>query len=591
MKTSQLEHNGLAASPGIAIGRAYFLDRDHVVPVKISLEEGEVEKEVRRFKEAIRKSSEEVRTMRGRASQVMGEKHLYLFDTHALLLQDEFLVDGTIRTIREEKINAEWAFHLSAMKCIGLFNETENEYLRERKNDIEHVKNKVLLNLLGMAEESLADLKDPVIIVAHDLQPSDIVQMDKSKVLGFITEIGGKASHVGIMASALEIPAVVGISVQEMGAMNGDPVILDGFAGKIYIHPAPDTFKKFLDKQQKIKYYEKKLQENRSLPSVTRDGTRVKLLANIEYSEGVGGIRKYGAEGVGLFRTEYLFMNRPDLPGEDEQYQEFKKVAETLYPDPVIIRTMDLGGDKPTDNITFEEEKNPALGLRAIRFSHRNPDIFKTQLRAILRASSHGNVRIMFPMISGLEELRAAKRALRESMRELEEEGASFNRDIPVGIMIEIPSSAHIADLLAREADFFSIGTNDLIQYALAVDRGNNNVDYLYKPLHPAILRLLDITVREANKAGIEVGICGEMGGNPLNTLLLLGMGKIHEISMDSHSIPKVKKIIRSIDINEAQELTREAMALGTAEEIEALVNQRMAEKFPEDFGAGSFSS
>lgn len=591
MEPLQKIYTGISASSGIAIGKAYFLDRDHVIPVMAPIGEKDVKSEILRFQHAIRKSVEEIRGMRASASGILGEKHLYLFDTHALLLEDDLLIEGAKKRIRDEKMSAEWAFHLAVENCIQLFLKTDNEYLRERKNDIEQVKNKVLFNLAGRKQENLANIKEPVILIAHDLQPSDIVQMSKSQVLGFVTEVGGRATHVGIMASALEIPAIVGISPQETGMKSGDAVILDGFTGKIYINPSPETFKEFLEKQQRIKYYEKKLLKNRSLPAETKDGFRVKLMANIEYSRGVEMIRRYGAEGVGLFRTEYLFMNRKDLPDEEEQFQEYKRVAEALKPDPVIIRTMDLGGDKPAESITVENEKNPALGLRAIRISLRERDVFKVQLRAILRASCHGNVKVMFPMISGVDELRDAKDVLHETQRELEAEGVPFNKDIPIGIMIEIPSSTNIADLLAREVDFFSIGTNDLIQYALAVDRGNKNVAYLYKPLHPAILRMIKNTIEEANRAGIEVGICGEMGGNIANTMALLGLGKIDEISMDSHSIPKVKKMVRSITLKEARKFAGKIMALGSTDEIESFVRQKILEKFPEDFSEESIGA
>ncbi len=578
----------MSASRGIAIGKAYFLDRDSVIPTIISIGDGDIDSEIDRFKKAVKESITEIKEMRGQASGVLGEKHLYLFDTYVLLLEDDFLIKDTVRAIEKEKVNAEWAFHISVEKCVKLFMKTGNWYIRERKNDIEQVKNKVLLNLSGRRQESLTNIKNPVIVIARDLQPSDLVQMDKSKVLGFVTEVGGKVSHVGIMASALEIPAVVGLPLQEIGVKNGESIIIDGFMGRVYVNPSPDTFKTFLKKQQKIKYYEKKLLKNRSLPSETKDGFRVKLVSNIEYSEGIENIRNYGAEGVGLFRTEYLFMNRDDLPGEEEQFREYKKVAEVLNPDPIIIRTMDIGGDKPSSNISLENEKNPALGLRAIRLSFNKPDIFKVQLRAILRAGCHGKVKLMFPMICGVDELRKAKSILREVEKELEEEGIPFNRNIPVGIMIETPSSASIADILAKEVDFFSIGTNDLIQYTLAVDRGNSNVAYLYNPLHPAVIRMIGNAIREANRAGIEVGICGEMGGNTANTMILLGLGEINEISMDSHSIPKVKKMVRSITIKEAREFTTEIMSLKTSEEIEALVCRVMTKKFPKDFMEGS---
>ncbi len=584
MKPLQSEHTGINASKGIAIGKAYFLDRDQVVPVKLPIDKGDIDPEILRLKDAIRKSVEAIKDVCSRAAGVLGQTQLYLFDTHILLLEDEMLVGDAIRIIREEKVKAEWAYHLSAEKCIGLFTDTGNEYIQERKNDIEQVKNRVLLNLQDREQENLENIQEPVIIIAHDLQPSDLIQMDKSKILGFIIEEGGRTSHVGIMAAALEIPAVVGLSIQEIGAVNGDAIILDGFSGKVYMNPPSETFKKFLEKKQRVSYYEKKLLENRELPAETKDGYCVKLSANIESSDNPEILRQYGAEGVGLFRTEYLFMNPEGLPQEEEQFHEYRKVTEALQPDPVIIRTLDIGGDKPSSKIDIEPEKNPVLGLRAIRFSFRNPDIFKVQLRAILRASHYGDIKIMFPMISGVDELRRAKNILKETQEELEERGIPFNRNIPIGIMIETPSSASIADLLAKEVDFFSIGTNDLIQYALAVDRGNKDVAYLYKPLHPAVLRMIRNTVREANQADVKVGICGEMGGNSINTMLLLGLGKIDEISMDAHSIPKVKKFIRSITQKEADEFAQKVLDLGSTSEIERFVYNAMAEKFPEDF-------
>ena len=573
---------GIGASRGIAIGKIYLLDRSKICVLKYEIQEEEINKEIKRFKEAVAQSMKQLNKIKEKAKKNIDSKFLGIIDSHMMILQDDLLVSDTTDKIKNEMINAEWVFQDSMKQLRNVFLKMDDEYLRERERDIDHVGNLILRNLVGHDQESVADLNEKAIIVSHDLAPSDVVQMKKDKVLGFVTEAGGKTSHVSIMAASFEIPAVVGLKDIIEKAKQGDQIIIDGEEGIVIINPTKDEFEDYLKKHQTFKYHEKELLKIKDLKAETKDGFSVKLMANIETNLEITLAKRQGAQGVGLFRTEYLFLNRDDLPSEEEHFQLYKETVESFAPHPVIIRTLDAGGDKINPKLN-KTETNPALGLRAIRYSLSQLGIFKEQLRAILRASHFGNVKIMYPLVSGLEEIQKANEILEEVKEDLSRDGIPFKKNIEVGIMIETPSAAVIADMLANAVDFFSIGTNDLIQYVLAIDRTNEMVAPLYQPLHPSVLRLIQIVLKSAEKADIEVSVCGSMGGNPLSALVLLGLGKIDSISMYAHSLPKIKKMIRNISLKDAKDISNHALSLSTFKEINDYVSVEVAKRFPGD--------
>jgi phosphotransferase system enzyme I (PtsI) len=574
---------GIAASPGIAIGRVYILDRTKPCILRHAVADSHIENEIHRFNQALEKSKSQLMDIREKAKKDIGSNHLYILDAHIMMLKDATLVENTIDFIKEQKVNAEWALKESLEGFLKKFENISDEYISGRKKDIEQVVYRILRNMIGHHLESLADLEEPVIIVAHDLTPSDTIQMKREKVLGFATDAGGKTSHTGIMASAFEIPAVVGLKNITEKTKNGDSIIVDGIDGSVILNPDADTFQSFLKKQQRFKYYEKELLKSKDLPAITKDGHRVRLMSNIEYSDEVDLVERYGAEGVGLYRTEYLYINKDGLPTEEEHFFDYKKVAMRVKNSYSIIRTLDLGGDKFISESKSDKENNPALGLRGIRLCLNRVDIFKTQLKGILRASHYGKLKLMYPMISSVDELIDANRILEEVKSELKSKNIPFDSDIEVGAMIETPSASVITDILSEEVDFFSIGTNDLIQYTLAMDRINEQVAYLYQPLHPAVLRMLKNIISSAENKGIPVSICGMMGGDNLHTLILLGMGRIESISMDPHSIPKVKKFIRQIKYEDAVRVSHEILKLKSTDEVKRYLSEEMPRIYPED--------
>jgi phosphotransferase system enzyme I (PtsI) len=436
---------------------------------------------------------------------------------------------------------------------------------------------------LGKKHDDITKIKGKVVIVAHDLSPADTLQMNLKYVAGFITDIGGKVSHTAILSRSLGIPAVVGLEVATSLVNGGDLLVIDGDTGEVVINPTEEVSQSFLERNRRVKTMEREVLKYASLRAETRDGVRIRLQANIEMVDEIASARAHGAEGIGLYRTEILYLNRKDLPTEEEHYQAYRRLAENISPASATIRTLDIGGDKFLPNYSMDNEMNPAMGLRAIRFSIKETDIFKVQLRGILRASAHGKLRILFPMISGIEEIRQAKAILEEVKKSLAKAKIPFDEEIPIGAMIEIPSASDIADLLAREVNFFSIGTNDLIQYALAVDRINEHVSYLYEPLHPAVLRIIRWVVRSGHEAGIPVAICGEMAAEPVYAVVLLGLG-LDEFSMNPLSIPKVKKVLRMSKFEETRSLVEQLFQFATASEIECFVRDWMAKRFPEDF-------
>lgn len=573
--------HGVAASPGIAIGKAYLVDRrKREIPRFFLVDLRHVPEEVERFHEATRRSQEELREIQGRIRDSVLEEHTQILEAHIRMLQDRSLTQETVRRIREERINAEWALSKTLERFKSVLMASQDEYLRSRVADLDFVGERILRNMEGVAQDSMAQIQEEVVVVAHDLSPADTAQMNRNVIKGFVTNMGGRTSHTAIIARSLGIPAVVGLEKVAETVHTGDTIIVDGFRGVVVISPRAETVKDYLDRRSRYQVVEEELLAFARLPGETLDGHRVTLHANIEMPDEIPVVLGHGGEGIGLYRTEFLYLNRTDMPSEEEHYRIYKEVVERTAPYPVTIRTLDIGGDKLRVDSGGEGETNPALGLRAIRFSLKEVDVFKTQLRGILRASAHGRVRIMFPMISGLSEIREAKKILEQVKEELGREGVPFDQQIPVGAMIEIPSAVSIADFLAREVDFFSIGTNDLIQYCLAIDRVNEQVVYLYEPLHPAVLRMVRSTVEAAHRAGIPVAMCGEMAGESMYIPILLGLG-LDELSMNAISIPMAKKVIRSVRMQECRLLAQKVFEFGTPEEIQRCIREAVGSWFP----------
>jgi phosphoenolpyruvate-protein phosphotransferase (PTS system enzyme I) len=574
---------GIGASPGIIIGKAYLLERFKVRLPQKRINPEQVEEEVQRFLNAIEESRDQLTEIKEKILDTEVRKHSFILDVHLMILDDEMLLQDTVDKIRKEKVNAEWALDLTLEKLDAAFQAIEDEYLRERRSDLHYVTARMFRNLLGKKHDDITKIKGKVIVVAHDLSPADTLQMNLKHVAGFITDIGGKVSHTAILSRSLGIPAVVGLEVATSLINGGDLLIIDGETGEVVINPTEEVSQPFLERKRRTKSFEREILKYASLPAETRDGVRVRLQANIEMVEEISSAKIHGAEGIGLYRTEILYLNRKDLPTEEEHFQIYRRLVEDIYPATATIRTLDIGGDKFLPDYSKNNEMNPALGLRAIRFSMKETDIFKTQLRGILRASAHGKLRILFPMISGMGEIRQAKAILEKVKRGLVKAKIPFDQEIEIGAMIEIPSASVTADLLAREVNFFSIGTNDLIQYTLAVDRINEHVSYLYEPLHPAILRIIRGVVQYAHQAGIPVAICGEMAAEPAYALILLGLG-LDEFSMNPVSIPRVKKVLRMSRFEETRSLVEQLFQFPTASEIESFVRSWMARRFPEDF-------
>jgi phosphotransferase system enzyme I (PtsI) len=571
--------NGIPASPGIAIGRALLINRALPRSVHSTVSKDQAEDEVAAFLHAVARSREQIQAIREGVKDQSSD-HYQILSVHLALLEDSMLVDQTVRLIRENQFKADWAFNKVLQGLLETFRRIEDKYLRERGHDLRQIGHRVLENLAGRLMESVASIRDPVVVIAHDLSPADTAQILNSPVLGFATDVGSKTSHTAITARALGIPAVVGLERVTGEFAENEETILDGEEGVVIIRPTPEKVREYTEKKKAYALRIRDLAKFAKLPAVTRDGKTLRLLANIEFPEEADISLRSGADGVGLYRTEFLYLNRKDLPSEEEHYLTYRRVAEKFGRHPVTIRTIDLGGDKFASHLELAEEMNPAMGLRAIRFCLRERDIFKQQIRAVLRASSHGKVQMMFPMISGVGELRTALAVVEEARSELKKRRISFDRQMR--IMVEIPSAAIVADQLAREVDFFSIGTNDLIQYALAIDRVNEHVSYLYEPLHPAILRLIRRIVDAGHDAGIPVAMCGEMAGEPLYTYVLIGLG-IDELSMNATSIPRVKRILRQSVAYEARDFVGELLAHATAADIGSALRKKLEDLFPEE--------
>ena len=564
----EIRFEGVGVSPGMACSKIHVVrdDLDDVVRYRIA--PSQIPDEIGRFETALIQTRMQILEMQQRIAESIGAKDAAIFDAHLLVVEDRTLIDEVLRKLETDLCNVEWVFQEVATRYAETLNKIDDPYLRERALDIQDVTKRVIRNLQGKAPKTFLALSEQHILIAHNLTPSDTASINRANVLGIATDVGSRTSHAAILARSLNIPAVVGLHDITAKLETGQRVLVDGSDGLLIIDPAPETVAHYAEIESRRARVATQLKELRTTRSTTRDGHHIVLSANIELPEDVEAVAANGAEGIGLYRTEFLYLNRTSLPTEHEQFETYRRVAERLRPDPLIIRTFDLGGDKlAPGTVDIADELNPFLGWRAIRLCLEHIDIFKTQLRAILRASAIGNIKIMFPMISGLEELRRAKAVLAECKDELRRSGIPFGKEIEVGAMIEIPSAAICANALAPEVDFFSIGTNDLIQYTLAVDRVNEKLAHLYEPTHPAILRLLKMIAEAAHANHIWVGVCGEMAGDVALIPLLLGLG-MDELSAGATLVPRVKRAVQSLAIPECRELVEETLKLNTASEI-----------------------
>ncbi len=579
--TQEKRFNGVGVSPGIARGTVFVYRPDDDAAPSRSIEESEIPTEIARFEGALLATRAQILEMQQRIAESTGAKDASIFDAHLLVVEDRTLIDEVLRRLGADRMNVEHVFQTVAGRYAKTLSEIDDPYLRERALDIHDVTRRVIHNLMGTQARDLAGVTTPHILIAHNLAPSDTAQLNRALVLGFGTDAGSRTSHTAIMARSLNIPAIVGLHEASSQLVTGDHVLLDGYNGLLVVNPSDQTLWEYGELEIKKTVVEEKLSQLRETASTTRDGHHVILSANIELPDDMELVQQSGAEGVGLYRTEFFYLNKAELPTEEEQFAAYRQVAEAAAPHSVIIRTLDLGGDKFMSALHIPEELNPFLGWRAIRFCLERVDIFKTQLRAILRASAAGNVKIMYPMISGVEELRRANVLLEECRAELRAEGLAFNEEMEVGAMIEIPSAAISADILAKEVDFFSIGTNDLIQYSIAVDRLNEHIAHLYEPTHPAIIRLIRMTVEAAHANNLWVGVCGEMAGDILLTPLLLGLG-IDELSAGAGSVPRVKRAVQSLDNAACRQLVEEIQHLDTAAAILAKCDAVARAHYPE---------
>ena len=570
--------SGILVSPGIAFGKALLLKEDEIVINRKKISADQVEQEVERFKSGRAKASEQLEAIKTKAEASLGEEKAAIFEGHIMLLEDEELEQEIIALIKDEHASADAAAYSVIEGQAKALEELDDEYLKERAADVRDIGKRLLKNILGLTIVDLSAIQEEVILVATDLTPSETAQLNLDKVLGFITDLGGRTSHTSIMARSLELPAIVGTSDVTKQVQNGDYLILDAVNNKVYLNPTADIIEQL--KAVNTQYITEKndLAKLKDLPAITLDGHQVEVVANIGTVRDIAGAERNGAEGVGLYRTEFLFMDRDSLPTEEEQFQAYKAVAEAMGSQAVIVRTMDIGGDKDLPYMNLPKEENPFLGWRAIRIAMDRKEILHAQLRAILRASAFGKLRIMFPMIISVEEVRELKAELELLKGQLREENKAFDETIEVGVMVETPAAAVIAHHLAKEVDFFSIGTNDLTQYTLAVDRGNELISHLYNPMSPSVLGLIKQVIDASHTEGKWTGMCGELAGDERATLLLLGMG-LYEFSMSAISIPRIKKIIRNTNFEDVKVLAEQALAQPTAKELMDLVTTFIEEK------------
>ncbi len=571
--------NGIPGSPGIAIGKVFLYTNQNLKVPVYPIDENEIDGEIDRLTEAIEKTRGDLLDLKTRSKKNNGEKDLEIIETHLMILDDPDLMDKVRQEVSDQLVNAERALETVVSKMVEPLMGSVDEYLKDRIVDFYDVFTRVMHHLLYLERTSLFEIQHQVILVSNSLLPSEVLTLNKTYVKGFALDAGGRTSHTAILARSFEIPAVLGLGDITSQVNSGDMMIVDGNEGKLILRPDSDTIEQYVSNLSKWESHEKKLLELNELPALTTDGHRVHLRANLEIPEEVESAIVHGAEGVGLYRSEFLFLKPGEIANEQEQYEAYAKVLKGMGTDhPVTIRTIDVGGDKVIPELEVSDEENPILGWRAVRFCLARKDIFKTQLKAMLRASVHGKLRIMFPMISGIEELNDVLHVLDEVKQECRDEQVPFDESIKVGTMIEVPAAALIADIIAEKVDFFSIGTNDLIQYTIAVDRGNEKIAYLYQPFHPGVLRFIRMIIESGHKAGIPVGMCGEMAGDPLSTVLLLGMG-LDEFSMSPAGLLEVKRIIRSVNLHEAQELVDDIMEMHSYRDINTYVRKWMNER------------
>ncbi len=569
---TEITVQGIAASQGIAYGQIFVYVQNDVEVPSYQVEPEKRIDEVARFDRALVVTRQQITKIKNEVEKNIGPEEAAIFDAHLMVLEDEALIGETIRAFEASGQNIETCFHQVSSRYVQAFSEIDDEYLRERAGDLRDVAQRVLQNLLGQAENALSRLADQRIVVASDITPSDSASLDRTAALALVIDSGSKTSHAVIVARSMKVPAVVGVRNLTQRVHNGDWAIVDGYDGVVILNPSESTLFRYGTIQEQKKSFDAQLLEVNRLPAITLDGVPVTLLANIEKVDEVTRAKAYFAQGIGLYRTEFLFIGTSRMPHEQEQFVAYKTVVEAMAPEPVIIRTLDLGGDKPLAGKSdlFPKENNPFMGFRAIRFCLEHQDIFREQLRAILMASAFGKVKIMYPMVSGTEEMVRANAVLREAMAELRARGVPYDEKVEVGAMIEIPSAAHTADLLAGECNFFSVGTNDLIQYLLAIDRVNDRIAHLYEPTHPALLRTLRFVIDEAHRQNLPVGVCGEMAGDPIFAPLLLGLG-IDSLSMSPAWLPAVKYLIRAMSMADARALAAQAMGMRSPKEIFAL--------------------
>ncbi|EOG3071674.1 phosphoenolpyruvate-protein phosphotransferase PtsI [Salmonella enterica] len=570
--------SGILASPGIAFGKALLLKEDEIVIDRKKISADKVDQEVERFLSGRAKASAQLEAIKTKAGETFGEEKEAIFEGHIMLLEDEELEQEIIALIKDKHMTADAAAHEVIEGQATALEELDDEYLKERAADVRDIGKLLLRNILGLAIIDLSAIQEEVILVAADLTPSETAQLNLQKVLGFITDAGGRTSHTSIMARSLELPAIVGTGSVTSQVKNGDYLILDAVNNQVYVNPTNDVIEQLRAVQEQVATEKAELAKLKDLPAITLDGHQVEVCANIGTVRDVEGAERNGAEGVGLYRTEFLFMDRDALPTEEEQFAAYKAVAEACGSQAVIVRTMDIGGDKELPYMNFPKEENPFLGWRAVRIAMDRKEILRDQVRAILRASAFGKLRIMFPMIISVEEVRALRKEIEIYKQELRDEGKAFDESIEIGVMVETPAAATIARHLAKEVDFFSIGTNDLTQYTLAVDRGNDMISHLYQPMSPSVLNLIKQVIDASHAEGKWTGMCGELAGDERATLLLLGMG-LDEFSMSAISIPRIKKIIRNTNFEDAKVLAEQALAQPTTDELMTLVNKFIEEK------------
>ena len=577
---------GIGVSPGIVIGKAFLFDRfDTQVPLYHLSKKALLSQEIRRFKTALKETEIQLQELKNKLRDLGGMEPQYIIDVHIMILRDRRFIDATVENIREKSVNVEWALRMTIDKYREIFEKMEDDYLKGRISDIQFVGQGILRNLAGKKQETATDIGEAVALVAKELSPADTAQMKIDKFLGFATDFGGKTSHTAIVAQSMGIPAVVGLETVTKEVNTNDDIIIDGSAGVVIVNPDPEVLKRYEFKKKHYRDVKATSISYAHLPAITKDNYRIDIGGNIEFTEEIPSALEHGAENIGLYRTEFIYINRERLPTEEEHYASYRSIVGIPGLAWTTIRTFDLGGEKFFSDTKMGREMNPQMGLRAIRFCLKEIELFKVQLRAIARASAFGRTRLLFPMISSVEEIRQAKNIFQEVKSQLIAEGHNVGNDIEIGIMIEVPAAVVIASELAKEVDFFSIGTNDLIQYILAIDRVNERVTYLYEPLHPAVIRLVSQVVKIGHAAGIRVAMCGEMAGEPAYALILVGL-ELDELSMTPSAIPRIKKIIRSSTLKESKELLEKVMTFSIAADIREYVEKYMRDRFPEEFAA-----